>query len=149
MILQQDLPLRFDHVGIVVPSLAAGREHLTHLFSIRHWTVEFDDPGIGVRVQFGRDESGVCYETIAPLGNASPIAQALRSGQRILNHVAYLTPDIAAAAAFYREQGCAVVGDAVAAVAYQGRKVQFFISPLRFMFELIEARDHSHDFHGE
>lgn len=142
-----DTPLlRFDHVGLLVADLSLGREHLTKVLGIARWTREFDDPDIGVRVQFGIGESGPAIELIAPLGEKSPVAQALRTGQRTLNHLAYLTPDILAAGAALREQGCLPTGAAQPAVAYAGRAVQFFVSPLRFIVELIEAPCHEHGY---
>jgi hypothetical protein len=49
----------FDHIGIVVRTLASGREYLSSLLGISEWTQEFYDPGIKVSVQFGRDRRKV------------------------------------------------------------------------------------------
>jgi methylmalonyl-CoA/ethylmalonyl-CoA epimerase len=137
--------LIFDHLGLVVPTLEEGRSHLAGALDIIQWTTPFDDAGIGVSVQFGKQGAGgPAFELIAPLGPASPVAGALRSGKQILSHVAYRTDDIAASGERLREQGCVATGPAQGAVAYGGRPVQFFVSPLRFMIELIEAPDHEH-----
>jgi methylmalonyl-CoA/ethylmalonyl-CoA epimerase len=45
-----------------------------------------------------------------------------------------------------RAQGCCPAGAPQPAVAYGGRRVQFFVSPLRFVIELIEKPDHMHTF---
>jgi methylmalonyl-CoA/ethylmalonyl-CoA epimerase len=135
---------RFDHIGIVVAELAAGRELLSDLMDVSHWTEVFEDAGIGVLVQFARGETGPCYELIAPFGDASPIAGSLRGGRNILNHVAYLVTDLDAEAVRMLEQGCIATGAAQPAVAYGGHRVQFWMSPLRFLVELIEAPDHEH-----
>ncbi len=138
--------MKFDHLGVVVPDLGTGRERLTGIFSIRDWTEEFADPVNKVYVQFGRDPSGVCYELVAPLGDDSPIAGALRNQRAILNHVAYLVADLTAGAAHLREQSSIPVGAPKPAIAYNGRLIQFFVTPLRFIVELIEAPDHAHSF---
>ena len=104
----------------------------------------FEDPGIGVYVLFGKDQSGVCYELISPLGENSPIRQALSTGARILNHVAYLTDDLDMEAERFRNGGCIAAGPATPAVAYGGAPVQFFVTPLRFIIELIGAPGHNH-----
>ena len=143
--------MKFDHIGVVVLSLEAGRDHLSSLFGITQWTQEFDDSVNMVRVQFGLDPSGICYEAIAPLGTVSPIAEALRTGNRILNHVAYLVPDLPAAALRLKNLRCVPTGSAKPAIAYGQRQIQFFISPLKIIIELIEAPDHLHSyvpFHG-
>jgi methylmalonyl-CoA/ethylmalonyl-CoA epimerase len=136
--------LRFDHVGVVVGEIEVGRAFFAEALGIDRWTEVFADPGLGVSVQFGVGASGPCYELIAPLGENSPVAAALRGGQRILNHVAYLTADLEAEGAKFAGQGCCAAGPAHPAVAYGGRRVQFWVSPLRFMVELIEAPEHEH-----
>jgi methylmalonyl-CoA/ethylmalonyl-CoA epimerase len=136
--------LQFDHIGLVVKDMAEGREFLGSVLGIDRWTVVFEDPGIGVYVQFGRAADGPCYELISPLGEQSPVAGALKGGKNILNHVAYLTSDLDAEGERLRDKGCGSAGPAKPAVAYGGRRVQFWISPLRFMIELVEAPGHEH-----
>lgn len=138
--------LRFDHIGVVVPTLKLGREHLIQLFGIAEWTAEFDDPINGVYVQFGRDSSGFVYETIAPNGPQSPISSALRRGERVLNHVAYIVDDLVVEAARCGSLGYRAAGAAKPAVAYGDARVQFFITSLNFLVELIESPDHSHSY---
>jgi methylmalonyl-CoA/ethylmalonyl-CoA epimerase len=141
--------LSFDHIGIVVRTLQAGREHLGSLIGISEWTTEFRDPRIKVCVQFGRDQSGICYELIAPFGEGSPISNALKDRVNILNHVAYLVSDLDAEAARLRAAGAVPTGPAQPAVAYGGKSVQFFYTPLRFIIELIEDPDHRHTYIAE
>jgi methylmalonyl-CoA/ethylmalonyl-CoA epimerase len=136
--------LQFDHVGVVVGKIETGRQFFVESFGVDRWTEVFADPAIGVYVQFGLGESGPCYELISPLGENSPVSAALRSGQRILNHVAYLTDDLEGEGARLASQGCASVAPPQPAVAYNGRRVQFWVSRLRFMVELIEAPGHQH-----
>lgn len=136
--------MKFDHVGIVVSSMAAGRDHLSALLGMTRWSKEFADPGIGVYVQFGLDPSGICYEIVAPMREDSPVTRALNARDRILNHVAYLVADLEAEAARVRKIRCMPAAPPMPAVAYGGRRVQFFVSPLYFIIELIEAADHTH-----
>ena len=136
--------LRFDHIGLVVSDMAEGRACLEEIFGLDRWTKVFEDPGIGVYVQFGRTEEGPCYELISPLGEASPVATALKRGINILNHVAYLTKNLDADAQRLQELGSMMAGPAKPAVAYGGARVQFLITPQRFMVELIEAPKHEH-----
>jgi methylmalonyl-CoA/ethylmalonyl-CoA epimerase len=136
--------LQFDHIGLVVADMAEGREFLESTFGIDRWTEVFEDPGIGVYVQFGQAEQGPCYELISPLGESSPVATALKRGINILNHVAYLTPDLDSAAKILQEKGSMMAGPAKPAVAYGGARVQFWVTAQRFMVELIEAPGHQH-----
>jgi methylmalonyl-CoA/ethylmalonyl-CoA epimerase len=140
------IDLTFDHIGIVVHTLAEGREHLRKLLGVGRWTNEFADIVNGVYVQFGLDASGTCYEAIAPLGPDSPVTTALRRSSRILNHVAYLVPDLQTARAHLCEGDCVPAGEAKPAIAYEGRMIQFFMTPLGFLVEAIEAPQHRHTF---
>jgi methylmalonyl-CoA/ethylmalonyl-CoA epimerase len=136
--------LQFDHIGLLVNDMAEGRTALEEMFGVDRWTKVFEDPGIGVYVQFGRTAEGPCYELISPRGEASPVATALKRGINILNHVAYLTKDLDADAQRLQERGSMMAGPAKPAVAYGGARVQFWITPQRFMVELIEAPGHEH-----
>ena len=139
--------LVFDHVGLIVPSLAAGRDFLAAALEVVRWTPITEDAGLRVSVQFGASAAdGVVYELVAPFGEHSPIANALRQGKHILNHLAYRTADLEQAGERLRAQGCYPAGAPEPALAYGGSRVQFFVSPLRFVIELIERPDHRHGF---
>ena len=138
--------MQFDHLGLVVKSLTTGRTTLAEVLSIRAWTAEFRDETNGVLLQFGRDPAGVVYELLEPLDGKSPVYNALATGKGILNHVAYRVADLAINAEHMRASGCAPTSEPKPAVAYGGHKIQFFITPLRMIIELIEAPDHAHEF---
>jgi hypothetical protein len=42
------------------------------------------------------------------------------------------------------DQDCVPTGEPKPAIAYGGRRVQFFFTPLHMIVELIEALDHRH-----
>ncbi|MDJ0387856.1 VOC family protein [Roseomonas sp. E05] len=136
--------MQFDHIGVVVKTLKRGRDMLGPPLQIRAWTREWEDPVNKVHVQFGYDPSGVCYELIAPLGEESPVALALKTKSRILNHVAYLVEDLAAEGERLRDAHCLPIAEPQPAIAYGGRPIQFFMSPLSVIIELIEAPGHRH-----
>ncbi|MEG9437680.1 VOC family protein [Edaphobacter sp. HDX4] len=136
--------LKFDHMGLLVADMTEGREFLESTFGLDRWTQVFEDPGIGVFVQFGRTADGPCYELISPLGEASPVSTALKRGINILNHVAYLTNDLDRDADMLQQKGSMMAGPAKPAVAYGGARVQFWVTAQRLMVELIEAPGHEH-----
>jgi len=138
--------LQFDHVGMVVKSLAKGRDALSEMLGTVQRTQEFRDPVNGVLLQFLRDPSGVCYELLEPLDETSPVYPALVGGKAILNHVAYRVDDIRTQGERLRLAGCAPTSEPKPAIAYNGRPIQFFVTPLRFVLELIEAPDHQHKY---
>lgn len=134
--------MRFHHIGLFVPDLAAGRQTLCALLPMTEWEAEIADPGLRVRVQFGLDSAGVRYELVAPFGEKNPVEGALRSGRNILNHVAYEVDDIAAARARLEGEGCFSMTEPHAAVAFGGRPVMFLMTPLKFILELIQDAPH-------
>ncbi len=136
--------MQFDHIGVIASSLEAGRAALKAVLEISSWTEELADPVNHVYVQFGADASGVCYELIVPFGEESPVAKALSSGKNILSHVAYLVPDLAKAGDRLRAAGAVATSDPKPALAYGGKQIQFFMTPMRMMIELIEAPGHRH-----
>jgi methylmalonyl-CoA/ethylmalonyl-CoA epimerase len=138
--------MKFDHIGLVVEDLAAARAFLETTLAITEWTPITHDELLGVSVQFGRSETHPVIELISPLGPTSPIAAALRGSKSILNHLAYTVEDLPQSAQLLLDQGCRPAGEPKPALAYQGARVQFFVSPLRFLIELIEAPNHTHPF---
>jgi methylmalonyl-CoA/ethylmalonyl-CoA epimerase len=136
--------MQFDHIGVIASSLEEGRAVLSAFVQIACWTEEFADPVNHVYAQFGTDPSGVCYELIVPYGDSSPITKFLSTGRNILNHVAYLVTDLATEGGRLRAAGAVPTADPKPAVAYGGKRIQFFVTPMRFIIELIEAPAHRH-----
>jgi methylmalonyl-CoA/ethylmalonyl-CoA epimerase len=81
---------------------------------------------------------------VAPRNETSPVTRVLQKRTAILNHVAYLVTSLDAEEARLRRHGCMPIGTAQPAIAYGGRRIQFLMSPLDFILELIEAPDHRH-----
>jgi methylmalonyl-CoA/ethylmalonyl-CoA epimerase len=136
----------FDHLGLVTKSLARGRKGIGGALGITAWTPEVRDPVNGVILQFGRDRAGVVYELLEPIDETSPVHAALSTGKAILNHVAYLVPDLTAGAQILRTGGAAPTSEPKPAIAYGGAHIQFFVTSARFIVELIEAPTHRHEF---
>jgi methylmalonyl-CoA/ethylmalonyl-CoA epimerase len=138
--------LVFDHIGIVTANVGKACAQFGAMVGATGATARFDDEVLGVTVQFIRDGSGITYEMIAPLGDASPVAKSLAAKTNLLNQVAYLTPAIAEAGALLRKAGNFPLDKPKPAIAFGGALVQFFFCPLGFVIELIEAPGHRHDF---
>ena len=136
----------FDHIGIVVAELSAGRPVLCAALGVCAWTQEFTDPVNDVHVQFGRDQAGLCYELIAPFSEKSPVRRALRTGANITNHVAYRVADLEAERDRLLGLDFTPIADARPAIAYGGALIQFFMSPIFSLVELIEAPAHEHEY---
>ena len=137
---------QFDHLGLVVKSLHKGRQVLAAVHGVNDWTQTFTDPVNGVHILFGRDPAGMVYELLEPIDATSPVYGAMTTRKNLLNHVAYRVHDLAASTAAMRAAGCAPIGKPQTAIAFGNGMVQFFVSPLSTIIELIEAPGHAHAF---
>jgi methylmalonyl-CoA/ethylmalonyl-CoA epimerase len=138
--------MKFDHIGVTTPDLAAGRLLLGESLGIGDWTAPFEDPLNDVYVQFGRCAEGFCFELVAPLSDRSPVRGVLERKINVLNHIAYLVDGLQAEASRLQAAGWVPIGPAQPAVAYGGRLIQFLVAPTRLLIELIEAPGHQHHF---
>ncbi|WP_066807575.1 VOC family protein [Sphingomonas asaccharolytica] len=136
----------FDHIGVVVKSLSKGQSHFTHTLGAEWWTDPLVDQVNGVALQFCRDQSGIVYELLSPMGADSPIASALAGRKNLLNHVAYRVSDLTASAAHLRAAGSMPTAEPKMAVAFGGALIQFFVTPINTIIELIEAPEFTHEF---
>lgn len=136
----------FDHVGIIVRSLAIGSSVYDAIFPNMRWTAPIDDPINGVRIQFGRDDANMVHELLEPLGDESPVAAALNAKRDITNHLAYRVSDLTAASQHMRAAKCIPTAMPKPAIAYGGCNIQFFLTPINSIIELIEAPNHMHHF---
>lgn len=133
--------MKFDHIGVFVKELSYGCNELGKLFEIAHKSDVYNDPLLHVSVQFCYDQCGVCYEIVAPYGDNNPVDVVIKNGSNVLNHIAYKTIQFDEEVLKLRELGCLPLGKAQPAVAFNGARVIFFLTPLRLIFELIEETD--------
>jgi methylmalonyl-CoA/ethylmalonyl-CoA epimerase len=138
--------LIFDHAGIVVRDLERGFQSIKALLPITSATGRFDDQQLGVSVQFVRDESGVVFELIAPLGPSSPVAKIAATRTGVINQFAYRVEKLSIAADYFRSNGAIPTAAPKPAIAFGEALVQFFLVPEGFIVELIEAASFSHRF---
>ncbi len=129
----------FHHIGIFVADIEQGYEKLARTLPITSREATIEDAGLKVKVAFCYDSSGMRYELVAPFGEGNPVSGVLASGKAILNHMAYTVPNLSAAAQTLRKEGAIPLGPARPALAFGGQAVMFFLTPLRFIIELIEA----------
>ncbi len=130
--------MEFDHIGVFVKTLEDGRKELKNLIPIVQIGEEIHDSLLKVSVQFLYDNSGVCYEIVAPNGVGNPVDSILAAKRNILNHVAYKVIDFDLQIDILRRSRCLPLGTPQPALAYNGKRVSFFLTPLRIIIEIIE-----------
>lgn len=139
--LPEGLGFKLLHVGVAVPSIEAATDSLTALFGYRVISGPFDDPIQKVTVNFltQSDSDLVEIELISPLTLDSPVQSMLKKGGGGGYHLCFQTTDIEAALQHAKDNGCIIVSQPVPAVAFQGRRIAWFYTPARQLFELVEA----------
>ncbi|HHQ4922781.1 TPA: VOC family protein [Aeromonas veronii] len=130
--------MQFDHIGLVVPDLASGVAYCRDVLGLSRFSTAVEDPLQRVWVQFVHDEHGLCYELVAPAGEDSPVTQVIKTRRNVINHLAYRVQSLQEGATRLREQRHLPLGPSQPAVAFGGAHVQFFLSPLGHIVELIE-----------
>jgi len=130
--------MQFDHVGIFVKDLEFGLEHFQNLLPVVKTSEVYQDPLLNVLVQFCYDDDGMCYELVAPFGEKNPVDTALLHNN-ILNHIAYKSNNFEEAVTHLRHSGCMPLSSAKPAVAFGGKKVIFFLTPLKLIIEIVQG----------
>ncbi len=139
-----DLPagLTFElmHVGVAVSDIDAAAASLEAIFGYRVISGPFDDPIQKVTVNFltQSDNDAVEIELITPLTEDSPLRTMLNKNGGGAYHLCFQTNDIEAALAHVRSNGCVVVSNPMPAVAFGGRRIAWFYTRTRQLFELVE-----------
>lgn len=132
---------RLSHVGVAVPKLDPAAEVLDTLFGYKVVSGPFDDPIQKVTVNFLKQngEDAAEIELIAPLTDDSPIRSMLAKGSGAAYHLCFETTDLDGALAHVKSEGCILVSPPAPAVAFEGRRIAWFYTPTRQLFELVEA----------
>ena len=133
----------FDHIGVIVNRLEDGVAYFKNVLHVNKFTDQIVDPLQKVRLILAYDENDICYELLSPLSDDSPVQFAMVKKTNIINHIAYRVDDLDAQYDFLRKHGHMPLGSATPAIAFGGKRVQFFLNPLNFVVELIENRNES------
>jgi methylmalonyl-CoA/ethylmalonyl-CoA epimerase len=134
------MEFRIDHFGVAVADLDQSLAQYAALFGYRLVRGPFDDPHQQARVAFisCASDQDPLLELVAPLSPGSQVERLLAKGVS-LYHVCYETPDIEAAIAYLRGQGCLLISGPTPAVAYDSRPIAWLYTPSRQLTELVEA----------
>ena len=131
--------LTFNHIGIFVKEIEFGINFFNKFLRISKKSNLFIDANMGVKVQFLYDKKNICYELVAPYKQPNPVSKVLKENKNILNHIAYQSDNFEADIKIIRNDGSIPLGIPVEAVAFNQARVIFFLTPLRFIIEVIEG----------
>lgn len=136
-----DLTFELLHVGVAVPNIDEAASILESIFGYRVISGPFDDPIQRVTVNFmtQSDKDVAEIELIAPLTEDSPLRSMLNKNGGGAYHLCFQTNNLEGALAHVRSKGCIVLGEPAPAVAFGGRRIAWFYTRTRQLFELVET----------
>jgi methylmalonyl-CoA/ethylmalonyl-CoA epimerase len=130
--------LRFHHIGLVVRSIEEFRPFYLDVMQYKERTPVIHDPVQTAFVQFlSLPGSDHYLELVAPDGEASKLWKASRKGVP-LNHLCYSCDEIVQTVAFLKNSGCMIIQEPVPAVAFDGRRIAWTMTPDSLLLELVE-----------
>ena len=129
--------LVFHHVGVACSDFAK-EEGVFAVLGYRREGEDFKDPTQGIEGRF-LVGAGPRLELLRNLEGRDTLTPWLRKGIRFY-HVAYEVDDLSLAADRLAAAGAKVVVSPVPAVAFNGRKIAFFMLPNLSLIELISDR---------
>lgn len=134
-----DGPMKFHHVGVVVESIAASAPDYRRFFGLKPASEVVMDPTQRVNVQFfASGEDATSVELVEPLPGSSPARRALEKGGG-LNHLCFEVRDIEQSVRHAESQGVVCVCAPVAAAAFDGRRIAFLFYRGIGLVEFVEA----------
>jgi methylmalonyl-CoA/ethylmalonyl-CoA epimerase len=136
--MSQSFPMVLQHIGIVVKDIPAALPGYRAMGYLTQGGI-VHDPIQTAHVQFlHRDGDPVSLELVAPDGETSKLANALKKGGG-LNHLCYRTSDIGQALEAMHREGMLILQSPVEAVAFEGRRIAWLIGRNGFPIELVES----------
>lgn len=133
--------LRLHHVGYVVPDIPSGAAGFVHSLGARWDGRVYDDPIQNVRVAFVVIRPGeAMVELVEPAENRSPVRHFLQTKGGGLHHLCYEVADIDQTMTEMRSLGSRIARRPRPAVAFEGRRIAWMLTPENLLVELLERK---------
>lgn len=132
--------LALDHIGYAVADIEDyATKFLLPLFGPASVSPVVEDPLQQVRIAFVTLKGGVRIELIQPLGESSPVNNILRARRGGLYHLCFTVDRLEPEIERFRQQRCLLVSGPTPAVAFQGRRIAFLLTPQADLIEFVET----------
>ncbi len=131
--------MHLHHVGFVVSDIQNSVPGFIHSLGMSWDGAIYQDPKQKVRITFLTTGPACAQiELVPPLGNDSPVAKFLERGGG-QHHLCYEVDDIEHALAVFKSRKASIAQHPCPAVAFEGRRIAWFVTPERLVVELLEA----------
>lgn len=128
----------FHHIGIFVKSISQGKKYLKNIIKIKKSSKIIYDKNLKVKVLFVYDVNNICYELVSGYGRNNPVDNTLKKKVNIINHIAYKTDKFEKIIRKFKANGELQITEPKKALAFNNKKVVFFLTNLNFIIEVIE-----------
>jgi len=133
--------MRLHHLGFVVADIAAAMPGFVRSLSATWDEQIFADPHQKVKVAFLTTRPGdPQIELVEPNADDSPVLRFLHEKGGGLHHACYEVSDLEQELNGFRSRGSLIVKRPKPAVAFQGRRIAWLLTPEKFLVELLEER---------
>lgn len=133
--------MRFHHVGIAVRRIVAAASWWTEVCRFREASPIIHDPLQRVRVQFFENADGFRVELVEPAAEPSPVDRYLEGPTGGLNHICYEVEDLDETVVEWRNARAFPVTKPLPAVAFNGRRIVFMLTPHKQLVEFIDSEN--------
>jgi methylmalonyl-CoA/ethylmalonyl-CoA epimerase len=132
---------RLHHVGYIVRSIEESMPGFVRSLGGTWDSRIFHDPIQRVRVAFLQPELGseAQIELVEPAGENSPVRKFLEASNGGMNHLCYEVENLEHSLKEMRSRGARLVRPPKPAVAFEGRKIAWVLTPENLLIELLEA----------
>lgn len=132
---------RLHHVGLIVRSIEESMPGYLRSLGATWDSQIFHDPIQRVKVAFLNPGFGpeVQIELVEPVGENSPVRRFLETSNGGMHHLCYEVKDLEFSVRAARASGSMLVRPPKPAVAFEGRRIAWVLSPERLLIEYLEA----------
>jgi methylmalonyl-CoA/ethylmalonyl-CoA epimerase len=135
----RDSAQTLHHLGFIVADIAAGMEGFVRSLAATWDGRVFEDPYQKVKVAFLSTRLGdPQIELVEPATDDSPVRRFLTERGGGLHHVCYEVGDLEEQMAEMKARRCVIVRRPKPAVAFDGRRIAWMITPEKLLIELLE-----------
>ena len=128
--------MNFDHIGIVTKDLSFVVKNFKKNFNVTKISKIIIDKNLGIKLVF-LNVQNITYEIITPLTKISPINNVLKKNINIINHIAYKVKNFDKKITEYQKNGFFLINKPKKSIAFNNKRVVFFMSNMNFIIELI------------
>jgi len=131
--------MRLHHMGFVVADIAAAMPGFLRSLGATWDSQIFADPNQKVKVAFLTIRPGdPQVELVEPDGSDSPVLRFLNEKGGGLHHACYEVHNLEQELSDFRGRGSLIAKRPKPAVAFQGRRIAWVLTPEKFLVELLE-----------